>query len=214
MATNPLWRKTLSQWHAQIGNWLQRPNILTLRLTDIFFDFQSVFGEHRLSDALRDSVTESVKGQYRFLREMQRVQEDHGVALGLFGRLTPDRQPGPHHGKLNLKYHGLLPLVEAIRLLALREGIPHTGTLARIAALHAEGVLDRNEQDYLSGAFHHLTRLVLRQQMADFKTGDQVSAYVPPRALSAREKDMLKYALQAIDALRQRVKTEFTADVF
>ena len=173
-----------------------------------------MFGEHRLSDALRDSVTESVKGQYRFLREMQRVQKDHGVALGLFGRLTPDRQPGPHHGKLNLKYHGLLPLVEAIRLLALREGIPHTGTLPRIAALHDEGVLDRNEQDYLSGAFHHLTRLVLRQQMADFKTGDQVSAYVPPRTLSARERDMLKYALQAIDALRQRVKTEFTADVF
>jgi signal-transduction protein with cAMP-binding, CBS, and nucleotidyltransferase domain len=32
--------------------------------------------------------------------------------------------------------------------------------------------------------------------------------------LSARERDMLKYALQAIDALRQRVKTEFTADIF
>ena len=80
---------------------------------------------------------------------------------------------------------------------------------ARIAALHEKGVLDRNEQDYLSGGFHHLTRLVLRQQMADFKAGQDVSAYVSPRALSAREKDMLKYALQAIDALRQRVKTEF-----
>ncbi len=214
MATNPLWRKTLSQWHAQIGYWLQRPNILTLRLADIFFDFQSVFGEHALSDTLRGSITQSIKGQHLFLREMQRVQEDHGVALGWFGRLTPDRQAGPHQGKLNLKYHGLLPLVEAIRLLALREGIPHTSTLARIAALHDNGVLDRNEQDYLSGGFHHLTRLVLRQQMADFKGGDDVSAYVPPRALSARERDMLKYALQAIDALRQRVKTEFTADIF
>ena len=96
----------------------------------------------------------------------------------------------------------------------MREGIPETGTLARIAALHALGVLDANEQDYLSGGFHHLTRLILRQQISDFQEGREVSAYVSPRALSMREKDMLKNSLQAIDALRDRVKTEFTADVF
>ena len=214
MATNPLWRKSLSQWVGQLRGWLRRPNLLTLRLADIFFDFQSVYGEHGLSDALRGELTQSVKGQHAFLREMQRVQTDHGVALGLFGRLTPDRSPGPHHGKLNLKYHGLLPLVEAIRLLALREGVPYTSTLARIGALHEKGVLDSNEQDYLAGGFQHLTRLVLRQQITDFKAEHDVSAYVSPRVLSLREKDMLRNALRAIDALRQRVKTEFTAEIF
>jgi CBS domain-containing protein len=214
MANNPLWRKTLPQWGDQIRYWLRRPNPLTLRLADIFFDFRSVFGEHGLADALRAEVTGAIKGQHRFLREMQRVQADHGVALGLFGRLAPDRQPGPHQGKLNLKYHGLLPLVEAIRLLALREGIAQTGTLARIAALHERGVLDANEQDYLGGGFHHLTRLVLRQQIADFKAGRAVSAYVPSRSLSLRERDILRDALHAIDALRQRVKSEFTAQIF
>jgi signal-transduction protein with cAMP-binding, CBS, and nucleotidyltransferase domain len=104
--------------------------------------------------------------------------------------------------------------VESIRLLALREGIAETGTLARITALHTQGILDANEQDYLSGGFHHLTRLILRQQINDFKAGREVSAYVPPRALSMREKDILKDSLEAIDALRDRVKTEFTADVF
>jgi signal-transduction protein with cAMP-binding, CBS, and nucleotidyltransferase domain len=214
MATNPLWRKTLGQWCGQIHYWLRRSNPLTLRLSDIFFDFRSVFGQHELSDGLRDHLTRNVKGQHAFLQEVRRVQADHGVALGLFGRLTTDKTPGPHQGKLNLKYHGLLPLVESTRLLALREGIPETGTLARIAALHALGVLDANEQDYLSGGFHHLTRLILRQQISDFQAGREVSAYVPPRALSMREKDMLKDSLQAIDALRDRVKTEFTADVF
>ncbi len=214
MATNPLWRKSLSQWVGQLRGWLRRPNLLTLRLADIFFDFQSVFGEHGLSDALRGELTQSVKGQHAFLREMQRVQTDHGVALGLFGKLTPDRSPGPHHGKLNLKYHGLLPLVEAIRLLALREGVPYTSTLTRIGALHEKGVLDSNEQDYLAGGFQHLTRLVLRQQITDFKAEHDVSAYVSPRALSLREKDMLRNALRAIDALRQRVKSEFTAEIF
>lgn len=214
MATNPLWRKTLPQWGEQIRYWLHHPNRLTLRLTDIFFDFQSVFGERELAESLRDHVTRTVKGQHAFLREMQGVQADHGVALGLFGKLTTDQSSGLHQGKLNLKYHGLLPLVESIRLLALREGIPDTGTLSRIFALHVKGVLNANEQDYLSGGFHHLTRLVLRQQIEDFKAGRSVSAYVPPKALSIREKDMLKDALRAIEALRSRVKTEFTADIF
>ena len=99
-------------------------------------------------------------------------------------------------------------------MLALREGVPYTSTLARIGALHEKGVLDSNEQDYLAGGFRHLTRLVLRQQISDFKARRDVSAYVSPRVLSLREKDMLKDALQAIDALRQRVRTEFTANIF
>ncbi len=75
-------------------------------------------------------------------------------------------------------------------------------------------MLDSNEQDYLAGGFHHLTRLVLRQQISDFKARRDVSAYVSPRVLSLREKDMLRAALRAIDALRQRVKSEFTAEIF
>lgn len=214
MATNPLWRKTLPQWKRQVRYWLMRPQQNTLRLTDIFFDFDAVFGERRLADALRAGVTRIVKGQYGFLYEMQRVQSDHGVALGLFGRLAPDQTQGPHKGKLNLKYHGLLPLVEAVRLLALREGIPDTSTLSRISALHRLGVLDHNEQDYLSGAFYFITRLVLRQQLDDFKANRAVSAFVSPKVLSKREEDILKDGLQAIEALKSRVRTEFTGELF
>ena len=70
----------------------------------------------------------------------------------------------------------------SIRLLTLREGIPETSTLARINALHAHGVLTANEQDYLVGGFHHITKLILRQQINDFKADRKVSAYVPMRA--------------------------------
>ncbi len=214
MATNPLWRKTLSQWRQQILYWFRKSSPKILRLMDIFFDFESVFGQHELSDALREDITRITRGQLGFLREMQRIQDNHGVALGLFGRLTPDNTPGPHKGKLNLKYHGLLPLVESIRLLSLREGVPYTSTLARIDALYRMTVLDRNEQDYLSGAFYLLTRLILRQQLNDYKAKRQVTAYVSPAELSARDEDMLKDGLRAIDELKNRVRTEFTADIF
>ncbi len=214
MATNPLWRKTLPQWKQQIRYWLRQPQQNTLRLTDIFFDFKAVYGDYALAAKLREDLTKTVKGQYGFLRQMQQAQNDHGVALGLFGRLVPDSTPGVHKGKLNLKYHGLLPLVEAIRLLALREGVAKTSTLGRISTLYRLGVLDHNEQDYLSGAFNLITRLVLRQQLMDYKDNRSVSAYVSPKALSKREEDMLKDGFHAINALKDRVRTEFTGDIF
>jgi signal-transduction protein with cAMP-binding, CBS, and nucleotidyltransferase domain len=214
MATNPLWRKHIVQWYQQVNGWFSKPNSNTLRLADIFFDFSPVCGDGRFAARLRSYVTGRARKYTGFLREMERVQEGHGVALGLFHRLIPDNTRGPNKGKLNLKYHGLLPLVECIRLLSLREGIMATSTLTRIDRLHENGVLESNEQDYLSGAFHHITHLILRQQVNDFQEHKQVGPYVPPDALSEREKDMLVAALVAIDELNNRVRTEFTGDIF
>ena len=70
-----------------------------------------------------------------------------------------------------MKHAGTLPLVGAVRLLALREGVEDTATLRRIAALHKAGVLSDNDADYLRGAFTHITFLLLRQQLSDFRAG-------------------------------------------
>lgn len=214
MATNPLWRKTLSQWQAQLRLWLRRPNAATLRLADIFFDFVSVYGGGRLVRALREYVRERVGRHYPFLQAMQGIQGEHRVALGLFGRLLPDSTEEQRRGQLNLKYHALLPLAESVRLLALREGIAETATLARIEALHAQKVLSGNEQDYLSGAFRQLARLILRQQIKDFRTGTPVTSFVSLASLSEREKDLLVAHLNAIKGLQDRVKAIFSADLF
>ena len=73
---------------------------------------------------------------------------------------------------------------------------------------------DKDEQDYLSGAFHHITRLLLRQQITDFKSGKKVGNHVHPDALSEREKDILVDSLKAIDSLRKRVSHEFAGELF
>jgi signal-transduction protein with cAMP-binding, CBS, and nucleotidyltransferase domain len=213
MARNPLWRKTLTQWFMQIDYWLNRPKQTTLRFADIFFDFQHVFGSRNLADSLRNHVINSVRHNHAFLKEMQRVQDDHGVALSILGKLYPV-QEGLHKGKLDLKYHGLLPLVESIRLFALREGMEETSTSERIAALSGGGVLGHNEEDNMIAALQHLTALILRQQIRDFKDGMEVGPYVSPNVLSERERTILVDSLRAINALRKRLRTEFTAEVF
>ena len=73
---------------------------------------------------------------------------------------------------VNLKLRGTLPLVEGTRLLALKAGIPATSTLARLAALKERGALNAADHDDLAGAFQHITHLLLRQQLEDFRAGE------------------------------------------
>ncbi len=213
MAGNPQWRKSLSEWCRQVAGWIEKPDPTTLRYADIFFDFRHVAGHEPLAMSLRQHVSRLAPRNHVFLRQMQKVQEDHGVALGTFGRLIPEQDP-PHRGRVNLKYQGLIPLVETVRLLALREGLNQTATLKRIDGLTARGVLSRDEQDYLSDAFRNLTTFILRQQIEDFRAGLDVTPYVRPELLSSREKENLVDSLRAIAALRDRVRSEFTGEVF
>lgn len=214
MAVNPLWRKTATQWQAQMDYWLGRRNPAALRLADIFFDFRGVAGERRLAAELRDYITGRMRNNRSFMREMFLQDEYFGVALGLFNRFIVEKKDQEHRGELNLKITGTLPLVDAVRALALLHGVPETGTLARIAILQEQGVLDRDEADYLQGAFAHITHLLLRQQMTDQRSGKAISNYVHPDSLTDREDDRLVDALKAIRDLRDRVRNDLSGELF
>jgi CBS domain-containing protein len=214
MAINPVWRKTLGQWRQQIGLWVGRRSEIAMQLADVLFDFQSVFGESWLAEELRRSILGLCRANPGFLREMFGVQADHRAGLGWFGRLLTERDDPAHKGQINLKYAGTLPLAEAVRLLALRGGIPATGTLARIDALGQAGELSRDVRDYLRAAFDHITSLQLRQQIADFQAGRRVSNFVDPADLTGRETELLKDGFRAINDFRDRLRAELTGDVF
>jgi CBS domain-containing protein len=214
MAISPVWRKTISQWRQQVTRWIARRNEVALQLADVLFDFQSVFGEAALADQLRQTILHLCRGNPGFLREMFGVQADHRAGLGWFGRLLTERDDPAYKGHINLKYTGTLPLAEAVRLLALRAGIEATGTLARIEVLGQGGELSRDVQDYLAGAFDHITGLQLRQQIADFQAGRPVSNFVDPTDLTLRETDVLKSSFRAINDFRARVRAELTGEVF
>ncbi len=213
MATNPLWRKSISQWKAQIDQWIGRGAGTALRLADIFFDFTDVHGDGSMTRTLRAHVTATASRPF-FLREMYELDSEHEVALGPFNRLLVDREAGPNQGKLNLKLTGTLPLVGAARIGALANRVPETSTMARIDALHGKGVLSTDERDYLSGAFNHITNLVLRQQIRDFAAGRRVGNHVALEDITKRERDMLVDGFKAVKQFRKRIRMELTGDLF
>jgi len=214
MATNPVWRKTRAQWQAQLTGWSKKRNAVALRLCDIFFDFRSVYGVPGLAVELRDYVTELAQANAGFLRELHHDDDESGVGLGLFHRFVTEKNDQAHLGKVNLKSSGTLPLVQATRLMALREGVRQTSTIARLDALRAHGIIDDDRFEALSDAFSHVTFLMLRRQIADLSAGEVVSNYVDPDTLSELESDKLVDAFKAIKSFRGLVHSEFTGDIF
>ncbi len=217
MATNPLWRKTRAQWREQLNIWGRRRGAIAVQLSDIFFDFHCGYGRTGFARELRRDASAMVRNNPAYLRAIEGELYGQGVALGWFGRfvtVSGKDAKKEHIGKINLKHAGTLPLVGAVRLLALREGVADTATLKRIGALREMGVLSDNDADYLRGAFNHITYLLLRQQLSDFSADEKVGNHVHPDNLSEREKDILVDSLKAIDDLRKRVHGEFTGDVF
>lgn len=210
MATNPLWRKTLPQWCRQIDDWGRRRHAVALLYADIFYDFQVAQGDAELGERLRRHALAVARGARDFLLDLSQNESHHVAGLGWFHRFVTDPEEGPHQGKINLKRNGTLPIVEGVRLYALREGVAATATLERLAALTEHGVFSRDEEDYLAGAFSQMIGLLLRQQVADVLSGLKPSAYVAPSALSSREKDMLADSLKAVERLNTKVRADFT----
>ncbi|NVK19665.1 MAG: CBS domain-containing protein [Methylocystaceae bacterium] len=213
MATNPLWRKTVSQWVEQVSLWGRKRNSLALRMADIFFDFKPVWGKNSLAKDLRFALTEMLKSNHFFLQEMYSQQVDHNVAINIFGRLQREEE-GDHVGKVDIKYRGTLPLVEAVRLLSFKHGFEETGTLARIERLHLAKVLSDAEKEYLETALTFLTKLLLKNQIRAFQKDQTVTRFINPNHISQAEKEELLRSLRHIEAFRKRMKGEFTADVF
>ncbi len=131
----------------------------------------------------------------------------------MFGRLLTENDEDGRMGMINLKYNGTLPLVEAARLMALQHGIEATSTLDRLKALRECDAIDDDQYDYLSGGLNHLTRLLLRQQLADFRAEDKkVTNFVSKASLSKREREYLADCFRAIQDLRGRLTSAFSWD--
>jgi len=214
MATNPLWRKRRSEWKDQTTLWTQGRKANALRHCDIFFDFHAVYGETAFAEELRHHVTALATGNEPLLRAMCGSGQGSGLALGWFGRFKTVKEPEAYRGYLNLKHSGTLPLVTGLRLLALREGIEASSSLGRMAALADKELLKTDDHDELVHAYKLIAELLLRRQLADFNAAKAVTNFVHPASLTRWEKNELKQALRAVIKFDERIRFEFTGEVY
>jgi len=212
MARNPLWRKTARQWRDQMGVWANRRAGAALLFGDIVFDFRPTRGGEAEAASLRRHLAALLASRPPWLAAMAAQNSSLQVGLTLFGGFADD-EPGPG-SRTDLKLHGLMPLVAATRLLALRDGITETGTSARIAALATRGSIAAREASSVQAGFALLLDVVLRQQLADHAAGRRPGNLVDTAAMPKEARQALREALKAVRSFSHSSFAGFTGEVW
>ena len=212
MARNPLWRKTTRQWRDQMGIWSNRRVGAALLFGDIVFDFRPAQGNEAEAASLRQHLAGLLAARPAWLAAMAAQNSRLQVGLTLFGGFADD-EPGPGT-RTDLKLHGLMPLVAASRLLALRDGVTETGTPQRIAALARGGSIAAREANDLQAAFALLLDVLLRQQLADHAAGRRPGNLVDTAAMPKEARQELREALKAARSFSRSSFAGFTGQLW
>lgn len=213
MARNPVWRKTLAQWKAQITLWAERRSPVALLFGDIAFDFRPVWGDPAPADGLRRHLMRTLAAHPAFLGALSAEDAKMTVGLGFWGGFRDD-EPDKPGVRTDLKRSGLMPLVSATRLLALKHGVAETGTRARLAALAALGPVAPAEAQGLTEAFERLAGALLRQQLEDVAAGRPPGTLVELPALPKPEQAAIRAAMKRVAAFQKGVEASFGGGVW
>jgi len=208
MSSNPLWRKSLSEWKQQILYWFEAQVRELGRYVTVLFDASPISGEVDLFKELKSYAFDVLGKHHEVFRVLHEEEGGHRVPLGFLGRFLTDKE-GDHKGQLDVKKSGLIFVVETIRILSLKHNVTETGTLKRIAKLVEAGGIHPNDGEYFESAYQILLHYALRSQISKAKRGEKLDTYIDPRILSPRDKESLRHAFKAVSTLQDVVASEF-----
>jgi CBS domain-containing protein len=202
MARN--WSGTVTEWRQRFAGWIDSPSPRALLDAAIFFDYRRVEGELDIS-VLDRVVAESVDKPV-FLRFLAKQALEFKPPPTLLLRLRGDTPA------IDLKLHGISPIVHVARCYGLEARAKGRGTLERLEAAARAGVADPAVVEAASDAFRFLLGLRLRLQLRTLSEGQAKGEGAAPAQPGAGERGHLKEALRAIRTLQERAAFHYRTD--
>lgn len=193
-------RGPLSLWRHRFDACIdeRRPLAATL-----LFDFRKVAG------ALSTEPLEAAMGRSArnpaFLRFLARaaIEQKPPATLRLLGG-----------AKVDLKTHGILPIVHLARCYGLEVGSGARATLERLLAAHAAGLLSAETHESVAQAYRFLLGLRLRHQLRAISEGRAPTSVVALADLGAIERTRLKDAFRVVKRWQEKAAFHYRTDFF
>ena len=209
MAKNPKWTHSLSHWKRNYSEWMNESNPETVMKFAASFDCRFLFGEEAIMDELRVFLSEELAQPLeRFFAFMARNALQHEPPLTFFNNIrTFDAGDGQQ--VINLK-RIMSPIVDLVRVYALKHRVFATNTGARLAALQQAGVFSEKEHQELAHAYYYLMGLRLKKQAQQI-ISDQTAPdnFLDPKQLTKVEQVTLREIFKVIGDFQLRIKVAF-----
>ena len=160
ISSNRLWCDSLSAWKSKLDGWFDRAEFEEVRYLLIVADGRCVYGDERLFANYKDHFFSDTLAKPPIVKRMLANTMRHKVLLGLFGQLLKE-QYGEEAGSVDIKYGAYIPMVNAIRMMAIQSGVRSTSTLKRIEELESAGAVTEEQSTALQDAFRSFLRFRL-----------------------------------------------------
>ncbi|MGM0923050.1 MAG: DUF294 nucleotidyltransferase-like domain-containing protein [Bacillota bacterium] len=192
MSSNPVWCKSLGAFEKQLSKWMDEVSFESMRYLQIFVDARVLEGEEVFIDHLKNVIDECRKKSPKLLKRFMDNIMHLKPSVGPLGQIFTENS-GPYQGSLNLKQAAFLPYVNAVRILAIKEGVLAASTLDRIDELSKDEFYRNELRDYkISFANLLQFRMSNLKRIQDY---DDVH-YLPIQKLSRAERKEMKTILK------------------
>ncbi len=204
VASNQKWCKSLNDWIVQYNSWINTPGENTDEISNVFFDYDLVYGDIQLEEALNETVFNNTNHLllYDFLGN-EAIKKP--APLNFFKKFNLEEE-GEFKGKFDISNRGLSQFIDMGRLLAISQNIKGiTNTYLRFKQL---AITDNvNEELYLNAAEAFL--LLLKFKTLDGLNNDGNGQYINLEEISKSDKEKMKNAFQVIKDLEDIIKDKF-----
>ena len=209
MAKNPKWTHSLSHWKRSYVEWMTDSNPETGMQFAASFDCRYLYGDAEIMDELHDFLdTELRKPHERFFHYMAVNALQYEPPLTFFNNIRTFAVGTQQ--VFNLK-RTMSPIVDLVRMYALKHRIFATNTGERLAALRAQGVFTERETQELLQSYYYLMGVRLKKQAVQL-ISDRVAPdnYLDPKTLTKVEQVTLKEIFKVIADFQLKIKVGFT----
>lgn len=195
MASNRKWNQPLSVWKEYFQEWFHDPIPEHVRYLSVFLDMRLLFGSASLLGDLLDEMRRAMTREAMRLLAYDAVEIQ--PPIGIFGIV------GLHKG-VDLKIHGIYPIVNGTRVLALEAGILHiTNTRERLEVLQQRGFIDSQMCHEVLEAYGFLQDLRLRHHARAVLDQTDMNNIVRARELSKLDLLILKESLKVVASFQK-----------
>lgn len=205
MASNMLWCKSLTDWITQYSNWINTPGENSDEISPIFFDYELVYGDVELEEALSEIVFKERKNNSLLFDYLGNDALKKPAPLNFFKKFNIEEE-GINKGEFDLKTRALTPLIDGARLLVLSnniKGINNTylrfKQLAIVEPKFAE--IYRN----CAEAFLELSKIRTQEGLKNDSKGE----FIDLEKMSKSDKEKLKNLFLPMKDLEDLIKDKF-----
>lgn len=208
MAGNPELCLSREEWSRRFAGFVLEATPENLLGSTIYFDLRAIWGPDEGCEQLREELLGRIANNSLFQRMMAENALRHRPPVGRFRDFVVARS-GADKDTLDLKVQGLTPFVDGARLLALANGISAVGTLERLRALIAKGVIEALDGAAYEEAYHFIQQTRMQQHQLQARDELPYSNRVDPDHLNHLDRRILRESFRQAQRLQSSLAMRY-----